>query len=142
MNRNISEAVRCAKHSEHYDIMYLAQAVGELLEYQNTRRLGAALGQALRKQPVAIPDCGEAGHADGACGNKECLPSFRRNITTPQQKPLSDEQTIILKNTTCPEIDWKARHGVEMNNGERNQWMLDWFRAFKVAIEAAHGIQE
>ena len=61
--------------------------------------------------------------------------------TPPQLKPLSDEQTIILKDTTCPEIDWKARHGVEMNNGERNQWMLDWFRAFKVAIEAAHGIK-
>ena len=62
--------------------------------------------------------------------------------TPPQRKPLTDEQTIILKDTTCPEIDWKARHGVEMNNGERNQWMLDWFRAFKVAIEAAHGIKE
>lgn len=60
----------------------------------------------------------------------------------PQRKPLTDEETIILKGTTCPEIDWKARHGVEMNNGERNQWMLDWFMAFKVAIEAAHGIKE
>ena len=29
-----------------------------------------------------------------------------------------------------------------MNNGERNKWMLDWFMAFKVAIEAAHGIKE
>jgi hypothetical protein len=27
-----------------------------------------------------------------------------------------------------------------MNNGERNKWMLEWFIAFKVAIEAAHGI--
>ena len=63
-------------------------------------------------------------------------------VTPPQRKPLSDEQTIILKSTTCPEIDWKARHGVEMNNGERNKWMLDWFMAFKVAIEAAHGIKE
>ena len=62
--------------------------------------------------------------------------------TPPQRKPLTDEETIILKGTTCPEIDWKARHGVEMNNGERNQWMLDWFMAFKVAIEAAHGIKE
>ena len=60
----------------------------------------------------------------------------------PQRKPLTDEQTIILKNTTCPEIDWKARHFVEMNNGERNKWMLEWFMAFKVAIEAAHGIEE
>jgi hypothetical protein len=60
--------------------------------------------------------------------------------TPPQRKPLTDEQTIILKNTTCPEIDWKARYFVEMNNGERNKWMLEWFIAFKVAIEAAHGI--
>ena len=62
--------------------------------------------------------------------------------TPPQRKPLTDEQTIILKNTTCPEIDWKARYFVEMNNGERNKWMLEWFIAFKVAIEAAHGIKE
>ena len=35
------------------------------------------------QEPVAIPDCGEAGHADGACGNRECLPSFKRNTTPP-----------------------------------------------------------
>ena len=62
--------------------------------------------------------------------------------TPPQRKPLTDEQTIILKSTTCPEIDWKARYFVEMNNGERNKWMLEWFMAFKVAIEAAHNIKE
>ena len=37
------------------------------------------------QEPVTIPDCGEAGHADGACGNRECLPSFRRNTTPPQR---------------------------------------------------------
>jgi hypothetical protein len=44
---------------------------------ENARELG------LDYEPVAIPDCGEAGHADGACGNRECLPSFRRNTTLP-----------------------------------------------------------
>jgi len=38
------------------------------------------------QEPVAIPDCGEAGHAEGACGNRECLPSFRRNTTPPAQQ--------------------------------------------------------
>jgi hypothetical protein len=37
--------------------------------------------------PVAIPDCGEAGHADGACGTSECLPSFRRKTTPPAAQP-------------------------------------------------------
>jgi hypothetical protein len=55
MNHNIREAVRCARHSEHYDVMYLAQAVGELLEHQNTPRLGAVLGQSLRKQQEQEP---------------------------------------------------------------------------------------
>jgi len=38
---------------------------------------------ATEREAVAIPDCGEAGHADGACGSRECLPSFRRNPTPP-----------------------------------------------------------
>ena len=38
-----------------------------------------------KQEPVEIPDCGEAGHADGACGNRECLPSFWRNTTPPQR---------------------------------------------------------
>lgn len=86
--------------------------------------------------------------------DKKVVPVFVGYTTPPQhsaiarsssatpRKPLTDEQTIILKGATCPEIDWKARHFVEMNNGERNEWMLEWFMAFKVAIEAAHGIKE
>jgi hypothetical protein len=50
---------------------------------ENARELG------LDYEPVAIPDCGEAGHADGACGNRECLPSFRRN-TTPPAAPVQE----------------------------------------------------
>jgi len=49
-------------------------------------------------EPVAIPDCGEAGHADGACGTSECLPSFRRKTTPPAaQRPwagLTDEEFL------------------------------------------------
>jgi hypothetical protein len=48
------------------------------------------------QEPVVIPDCGEAGHAEGACGNRECLPSFRRNTTPPaaqrQWVGLTDEE--------------------------------------------------
>ena len=59
-----------------------------------------------------------------------------------KRKPLTEEQTIILKAKTCPEIDFVARHGVELNNGERSEWLLQWFLAFKSAIEAFHNIKE
>ena len=39
------------------------------------------------QEQVAIADCGEAGHDDGCCGNRECLPSFR--ITPPKRQPLT-----------------------------------------------------
>ena len=39
-----------------------------------------------------------------------------------------------LKESTIPEIDWKARHGVELNNGERNDWYDTWFTAFAESI--------
>jgi hypothetical protein len=29
-------------------------------------------------QQEPIPDCGEAGHAEGCCGNAQCLPSYRK----------------------------------------------------------------
>lgn len=43
-----------------------------------------------KQGPVVIPDCGEAGHDEGACGNRECLPSFNRS-THPAPQPLTDE---------------------------------------------------
>ena len=58
------------------------------------------------------------------------------------KKMFTDDELKIIMETTMPEIDWKARHGVELNNGERNKWMLEWFIAFARAIEAAHGIKE
>ena len=60
----------------------------------------------------------------------------------PQHKTITDDELKIIMETTMPVIDWKARHGVELNNGERNKWMLEWFIAFARAIEAAHGIKE
>ena len=35
---------------------------------------------------------------------------------------------------SMPEIDWKARHGVELNNGERLEHMSDWFDKFAELI--------
>ena len=60
----------------------------------------------------------------------------------PQHKTITDDELKIIMETTMPVIDWKARYGVELNNGERNKWMLEWFIAFARAIEAAHGIKE
>jgi len=56
------------------------------------------------------------------------------------KKMFTDDELKIIMETTMPVIDWKARYGVELNNGERNKWMLEWFIAFARAIEAAHGI--
>ena len=58
------------------------------------------------------------------------------------KKIFTDDELKIIMETTMPVIDWKARYGVELNNGERNKWMLEWFIAFARAIEAAHGIKE
>jgi hypothetical protein len=35
-----------------------------------------------------------------------------------------------LMNQAMPIIDWKARHGVELNNGERMKWYAQWFENF------------
>jgi hypothetical protein len=63
---------------------------------------------AAQPEQVAIPDCGEAGHADGACGTSECLPSFRRKTTPPAAKPEPVEQSLndavftVLEGFTLP----------------------------------------
>ena len=36
----------------------------------------------------------------------------------------------VLKESTRPEIDWEGRHYVELNNGEKNKWMDEWFENF------------
>jgi hypothetical protein len=41
-----------------------------------------------------------------------------------------------LMNQAMPMIDWKARHGVELNNGERMKFYADWFERFADLIIA------
>ena len=49
---------------------------------------------------------------------------------------LTEEELIVIKGKTCPEIDWSARHGVPLNNGEQNAWLFTWFMAFAKETEA------
>ena len=58
--------------------------------------------------------------------------------TKPQTKEwvrLTEEELIVIKGKTCPEIDWSARHGVPLNNGEQNAWLFSWFMAFAKETE-------
>ena len=54
---------------------------GRLANAEIVAALTAELARAKRDEkdaePVAIPDCGEAGHAEGCCGNLFCLPRKR-----------------------------------------------------------------
>jgi hypothetical protein len=46
-----------------------------------------------------------------------------------------------LMNQSMPVIDWKARHGVELNNGERMKFYADWFERFaELIIEECHEV--
>ena len=136
MNQNISEAVRCAKHSEHYDIMYLAQAVGELLE---------TLPQP-EQEPVAWSYWQSCLNDDGtqtapwvhrlskfkpseSVINKDITPLY---TTPPQRKPLTFEQVedCFPEGAIFAEDDGWLRVSA--------QTLHDIARA----IEAAHGIKE
>jgi hypothetical protein len=44
------------------------------------------------------------------------------------------EKINELMNQAMPTIDWKARHGVELNNGERMKWYAEWFENFAELI--------
>lgn len=52
---------------------------------QEIMRLEKMLAEERAQQPQAeaVPDCGEAGHDEGCCGNRDCLPSARKKA--PQQ---------------------------------------------------------
>lgn len=41
-----------------------------------------------------------------------------------------NERINDLMNEAMPTIDWKARYGVELNNGERMKWYAEWFDKF------------
>lgn len=45
-----------------------------------------------------------------------------------------NERINDLMNQAMPTIDWKARHGVELNNGERMKWYAEWFEKFAELI--------
>ena len=45
-----------------------------------------------------------------------------------------NERIQQLKESTRPEIDWEARHYVELNNGEKEKWMDEWFEKFAELI--------
>lgn len=39
-----------------------------------------------------------------------------------------------FKESARPEIDWAARYHVELNNGEKEKWMNEWFEKFAALI--------
>ena len=50
-------------------------------------------------------------------------------------------RTSNLMNQAMPVVDWKARHGVELNNGERMKFYADWFERFAdLIIEECHEV--
>ena len=47
-----------------------------------------------------------------------------------------NERIEKLKESACPKIDWAARYHVELNNGEKEKWMNEWFEKFAELIVA------
>jgi hypothetical protein len=45
-----------------------------------------------------------------------------------------NERIKEMMEQSMPAIDWKARNGVELNNGERLKHMTDWFDKFAQLI--------
>lgn len=76
-------------------VTHANKAMHEELEYRlRAEKLHEA--QAENKVDVEpIPDCGEAGHADGCCGNAQCLPSARRKLVP--ASALAAEQAKVRK---------------------------------------------
>ena len=52
----------------------------------------------------------------------------------PRLKPKMNERIEKLKESACPKIDWAARYHVELNNGEKEKWMNEWFEKFAELI--------
>ena len=106
------EPVACTECERLRDALKRANGLAEhferawYLQGDEIERLKAQPEQ----EPVAIPDCGESGHADGACGNRECLPIFRRNTTPPQRTwvGLTDEEMYRYCPIWLGQADFKA----------------------------------
>ena len=45
-----------------------------------------------------------------------------------------NERIKEIKEFSRPEIDWEARHYAELNNGEKEKWMDEWFEKFAELI--------
>ena len=52
----------------------------------------------------------------------------------PKLKSKMNERIEKLKESACPKIDWAARYHVELNNGEKEKWMNEWFEKFAELI--------
>ena len=51
-----------------------------------------------------------------------------------------NERIEKLKESACPKIDWAARYHVELNNGEKEKWMNEWFEKFAELIVQECGV--
>jgi hypothetical protein len=65
----------------------------------------------------------------------------------PRLKSKMNERIEKLKESACPKIDWAGRYHVELNNGEKEKWMNEWFEKFaelivSECIEQAHGVAD
>ena len=52
----------------------------------------------------------------------------------PKLKSKMNERIEKLKESDCPKIDWAGRYHVELNNGEKEKWMNEWFEKFAELI--------
>ena len=52
----------------------------------------------------------------------------------PKLKSKMNERIEKLKESACPKIDWAARYHVELNNGEKEKWINEWFEKFAELI--------
>lgn len=98
-------------------------------------KLGAVQSQAVPPaasvQEPEIPDCGEAGHAEGCCGNRECLPSFRRtkSAAQPAQLPTDMPRDEMLQyysdyaNFVVTEALRYQKRIKELENAAQRQWV-------------------
>jgi len=78
--------------------------------------------------------CAECGVGGGYA--LYCLSCAEKFFGNKEWVGLTEEELIVIKGKTCPEIDWSARHGVPLNNGEQNAWLFTWFMAFAKETEA------
>ena len=78
--------------------------------------------------------CDECGNGGGYA--LYCVACAEKFFGNKEWVGLTEEELIVIKGKNCPEIDWSARHGVPLNNGEQNAWLFTWFMAFAKEIEA------